>query len=298
MPRVLVVDDSSVSRSLAAKILEQGEDLTVVTADSGAQALAAIERDPPDAVVTDLIMPGMDGLQLLESIRTEHPLLPVVIVSAKGTQEIAVQALQQGAASYVTKRSLPRMLLETVESVIAGAAQARGRARLMQGMVASTSVFVLENDRALFRPLVHYLQGICASLELCGTEEVRLGVALEEALANAMEHGNLELDSRLREDDVAAYCAAVEERSAQRPYKDRRIHVEARITRSAGVFVVRDEGPGFDWRRLPKTVQAEDLESVSGRGVLLMRMFMDELSFNEAGNEVTLVKRRVASAVS
>ena len=57
-------------------------------------------------------------------------------------------------------------------------------------------------------------------------------------------------------------------------------------------FTIRDEGPGFDPAMLSNPTQAENLERCSGRGLLLMRMFMDEVTFNSIGNEVTLVKRR------
>ena len=57
-------------------------------------------------------------------------------------------------------------------------------------------------------------------------------------------------------------------------------------------FVIRDEGKGFDWCGLPDPTDPQNLLKVSGRGVLLMKTFMDEVNFNQAGNEVTLVKRR------
>jgi len=59
--------------------------------------------------------------------------------------------------------------------------------------------------------------------------------------------------------------------------------------------VIADEGPGFDPKSLPDPRDSESLESVSGRGVMLMRLFMDEVTYNESGNSVTLVKRKQSS---
>src|SRR5439155_2198335 len=123
MPKVLVVDDSPVDRRLAGSILENrsGPDgkkepsgITVVYANDGKEGLAAVGREKPDLVVTDLQMPHMTGLELVEAIKDEYPTVPVIIMTAHGSEEIARQALQVGAASYVPKRDLAHELVATV----------------------------------------------------------------------------------------------------------------------------------------------------------------------------------------
>jgi anti-sigma regulatory factor (Ser/Thr protein kinase) len=99
------------------------------------------------------------------------------------------------------------------------------------------------------------------------------------------------LDSRLREDDSNSYRRTGDERAAQEPYCDRRVHVWARLKPGEATFVVRDEGPGFDHRSLPDPTDPENLTRPSGRGVMLIRTFMDEVHYNETGNELTMIKR-------
>jgi anti-sigma regulatory factor (Ser/Thr protein kinase) len=70
--------------------------------------------------------------------------------------------------------------------------------------------------------------------------------------------------------------------------------VTARLTPARAAFVVHDQGPGFDVARLPDPTDPMFLERPSGRGVLLMRTFMDEVRYNATGNRVTLVKCRAA----
>ena len=81
-------------------------------------------------------------------------------------------------------------------------------------------------------------------------------------------------------------------RARAEPFCHRRIRVEARLDREHATFRVRDEGPGFDPNSLPDPRDPQNLEKLSGRGVLLMRTFMDDVTFNDRGNEVVLVKRR------
>ena len=157
-------------------------------------------------------------------------------------------------------------------------------------MVRSDITFEIKNDRRLFSPLISYLQECLANLgALDEAERTRIGVALEEALVNAAEHGNLELDSALRASDRRAYVDLADQRRGCEPYRDRRVYVEAHLSRSEARFIVRDEGSGFDPGTLPDPRDPENLLKVSGRGVLIMRTFMDQVRFNPDGNEVTLV---------
>jgi hypothetical protein len=122
---------------------------------------------------------------------------------------------------------------------------------------------------------------------------IRVGNALHVGLVNAIEHGNLELSSVLREtSDRTAYLKLTEERRGQEPYRDRRVFVTARFSHAEAVYSIRDEGPGFDPSTLPDPLEPANLEKTTGRGLLLIRTFMDEVSFNATGNEITIVKRR------
>ena len=120
----------------------------------------------------------------------------------------------------------------------------------------------------------------------------RAAVALTEVLVNGIQHGNLELDSQLRQEDEAAYDRIAEFRRRRPPYRDRRLHIRARLTPREAVYRIRDEGPGFDPTRLPDPTHPAQLERPTGRGMVLIRAFMDEVAFNGAGNQITLLKRR------
>jgi CheY-like chemotaxis protein/anti-sigma regulatory factor (Ser/Thr protein kinase) len=291
MVKALVVDDSKVDRLMVGGLLEKDGEIEVSYASDGKDALARIEASPPDLVITDLVMPEMDGLELVGEIRRRFPLVPVILCTSKGSEQTAVEALQRGASSYVPKRLLASDLRETVDQVLSSSAQQRCRSEVMESMVHSDITFEIKNDRRLFSPLIGYLQECLANLgALDEAERTRIGVALEEALVNAAEHGNLELDSALRSTDRRAYVELADQRRGAAPYCDRRVYVEAHLSRTEARFVVRDEGSGFDPGTLPDPRDPENLLKVSGRGVLIMRTFMDEVRFNPNGNEVTLVK--------
>ncbi|MSR58474.1 MAG: response regulator [Planctomycetaceae bacterium] len=292
MPTILVVDDSEVDRRLVGGLLQKHGGYTLDFAVDGNAALAVFERGAPDLVLTDLQMPEMDGLKLVAAIKADFPLTPVILMTSQGSEEIAAEALRRGAASYVPKRKLADDLLETVERVLAAAREDRTHSRLMHHLTQSESQFDLGNDLTLIRSLVSYLQQQLRCLPLGDeTERLRVGIALEEALKNAYYHGSLEVGNGAGWPQKKAIEQIVSERLNAEPYRNRRIHVSAQVSRHEAVFVVRDAGPGFDHSKLPDPADAARLNQTSGRGIVLMRTIMDEVRYNAAGNEVTLVKR-------
>ncbi len=101
-PRILVVDDeTNMRRILQATLQREGYDVT--TAENGHAALNEMKKDPREIVITDLNMPVMDGMTLLKNLSRLYPDTPVIILTAHGTVENAVQAMKEGAGDYITK---------------------------------------------------------------------------------------------------------------------------------------------------------------------------------------------------
>jgi two-component system NtrC family response regulator len=111
--RILVVDDDESLRRVTQVQLEE-EGYVVTTAASGEEALAILTRKPQDLVLTDLSMPGMSGVDLLKHVRTEYPETIVVLVTAFGTVESAIEAMKLGAYDYITKPVNPDNLRRIV----------------------------------------------------------------------------------------------------------------------------------------------------------------------------------------
>ncbi|MBX3443355.1 MAG: ATP-binding protein [Planctomyces sp.] len=290
MTAVLVVDDSLVDRRRAGGLLERSGEWNLQFAENGAEALMLIRGRIPDVVVTDLQMPELDGLELVRALSRDFPLLPVVLMTGQGSESVAVQALEAGAASYVPKGELS-LLPDTVERVLAIAGERRQKATLRRCLQTMRCEYVLGNDPALLTALVGELQTFLQELALFSeADRLRIGVALEEALLNAAYHGNLEVSSELREHDYALYYETARQRAKATPYRDRRVQVQVDLSPSGVRYVIRDEGQGFNPRSLPDPCDPRNIERSSGRGVLLMRTFMDRVEYNPSGNEVTLTK--------
>ena len=173
------------------------------------------------------------------------------------------------------------------------AAVDRTRQRLLTSLDHRESCFHLENDPDLLAPLVDLILQELAGMDLGdATTRLRIGVALQESLANALFHGNLEVSSDLRQDDEKQFYDLAKRRRTEDPYRARRIRVRTTLDRHGASFVIRDEGPGFDVTALNHPIDPEDLMRIGGRGLLLIRAFMDEVSHNATGNQITLAYRK------
>lgn len=300
MPTVLVVDDSVVDRKLIGGLLEKGPGLQLDFAVNGLDALAKIRAQPPDVIVTDLQMPEMNGLDLVRAVSIHHSDIPVILMTAHGSEELAVAALEQGAASYVPKSKTADKLLDTVNQVLSLTHAEGSYSRLLECMDKTEFLFTLGNDPTVFDPLVDLVQQISVGMGVTASaERFSIGSALQEALLNAFYRGNLEITRDQMQEArermlLGEPVNLVEGRRTQAPYCDRKIFVFIKIVPDEARFIVRDEGPGFDVASLPQGQSADLLEWEGGRGLVLIRACMDEVRHNDRGNEITMVKRRLS----
>lgn len=271
-------------------MLSKDSSLNVQTARHGGEALEMIAVEMPNLVVTDLRMPQIDGLELVERVRRDYADIPVILMTAHGSEQTAVEALRRGAAGYVSKVRLPEQLLATVRDVLALAQASRSHQRLFDCLTRSEFEFQIDNDPQLIPAVVDLVQQNVARVALCDANgRMRIAVALEEALSNALYHGNLEIGrQQMPAGGDGAVASLAELRRKQLPYADRKIHFAAEISTTRAQFIVRDEGPGFDLSEIPDPHEAGNVERCHGRGLMLMQTFMDEVRFNETGNEVTM----------
>lgn len=121
MNRILIVDDHPVVRGGLQSIIDGNADLKVcATAGSVQEALAAVDASIPDLVLTDLGLPGRNGIELIKDLRTLHPDLPVLVMSMHDELIYAERVLRAGGRGYVAKEAPSEVLLRAIRKVLAG----------------------------------------------------------------------------------------------------------------------------------------------------------------------------------
>ena len=272
--RILVVDDDPEIHLLLKSILTE-TGWNIVSAYDGLEGLARLETAAYDLVLTDVRMPGLDGLELLQRIQKLRPSTRVVVMTAQNTPETLVRAIKDKAFTYFSKPFSTSAVIDMV-----------GRA--LQTPVVEDEIEVLSA-----RPDWIALRLRCTleiadrltlffrelKVELTEEEQGRIGTAFRELLMNAVEHGG-------------------------RSDPEQKVEVAYIRLSQAMFYYIRDPGEGFSFENLPHAavssspddpfrhvgVREEAGMRPGGFGIFLTRKMADEVLYNEKGNEVLLVK--------
>lgn len=291
---LLVAEDDAATLQLVGDVAQYCG-WRVHSAADGREALALLRDRSFDLVISDVMMPGVDGFELLTHVRKHHPALPFVLMTASRGEESPIRALRMGATDFLVK-PLPsikdlRVLLNRYHGR-SGFIQAR--ARILSSVVSTD--LSLENDLGLIPEAVDYL-----TAQLPGTVEayaVRLG--LTELIANAMEHGNLGITGTEKraalEDTDRTWQRILSERRSHPELAARRVRVHFERTATEFAWTIADEGAGFDCTNLPDPTSPANLEAPCGRGIFICQQEFDVLEFLGSGNTVRAVKRHGGAA--
>lgn len=283
MTNILIVDDTDVDLLLMERLLNE-PGFTIVTAGDGIQALEKIEEWSIDLILTDLQMPKMDGLELVREVRKLHPHIPIILTTGQGSEQIAAEALQSGASSYIPKTKLSGMLSSTVKEVLDILNTEGSYEELIAHTAGARFQFVLSTDPNLLPQMVDFCQRMLLSLTMLDRiDRLRIAIAVDQALHNALYRGNLELGSHHKiESRDFAVSELVEERIKADDFCERKIGVILEIKPTRFGIRIEDDGPGFD------TSSVGSWGDPSLRGIILMNAFMDSVVFNDKGNVVEM----------
>ena len=294
MAKILVVEDSAVDRALVGAILGKNPHWQVEFANDGVEAMEWLQVRPnalPDVIVTDMQMPRMDGLALIREVRQQTSQIPVVVITSQGSEQYAMEALRVGATSYSPKSMLRSDLQRTVAQIIRMASYMRYTHDTKKLPAPKSLAFVLENEPSLIGPAIEHMQGNLP--DWSERDRWQFAVAIDEALVNAMHHGNLEVDSELRDSkNEQDYYDTIRDRKQTSPFCHRRVRVEAEFSDQHICVQISDDGKGFDAARVADPTCEANLHRVSGRGLFLIRSFMDQVCHNQVGNQITMTKIR------
>jgi DNA-binding response OmpR family regulator len=148
---ILIIDDEPNLRKSLALILQRA-DYAVTAAESAGKALQCLEAGAYDLVFLDLMMPEINGLDLLPDIRKKYPEMPVLILTAHATLESAIDAIRKGASDYLLKPLDPAQILQRVQEVLADQQQPRRRREIMSEIQGLLDELQGEDDSQTDQP--------------------------------------------------------------------------------------------------------------------------------------------------
>ncbi|AOP34562.1 two-component system response regulator [Leptospira tipperaryensis] len=288
--RILFLDDEEVIRDLFREIFGSLHDLTL--AGTAEEALEICKNHAFDLIVTDVRLPKMSGIDFISRLRDMGVDTPFIVITGNQDIDVSIRALRLGAVDFFIKpfrMDAIRHSLQKFENLFISSQE-----------LISKNHFQLTESRQQFaikpslKNLNQYVNLVMRSISLIPgihTDDI-LGIklALYELLGNSIEHGsagiNYEKKSKLLSSDINYFdhvdkiCDALNEVvQLEISFENQKIYVS-----------LKDHGAGFDPSKVPDPVTDPNASHLSGRGIFLVRMNVDELIYNEIGNEVRFSK--------
>lgn len=271
---ILVVDDDPVVHQLLAAVLEP-QGWRVESAFDGIEGWRRIETTPYHLVLTDVRMPGLDGLELLRRIRQHHPDLKVMVMTADSTPENVITAIREHAFTYFSKPFSPTAVADMIAQALSMPVW-QDDVEVLSARPQWISLRVRCKLEVADR-LLQFLREM--KMDLPAGEREDIAAAFRELLLNAIEHGGHSDPNQV-------------------------LRVAYVRTSRAVLYYIQDPGQGFSPESLPHAAISNPPESPfnhlearaeqgirpGGFGILLARNLVDELIYNEKGNEVLLIK--------
>lgn len=294
---LLVDDDAAVLDMVHSALAHYG--MEVHAYPDAAQALDLLQNPGApefDLVISDINMEGVDGFDLIHKVKASQPHLPVVLMTGQASVEYAIRAMRMGASNLFMKPIALRDLVQSVFHLVDIHRDLRSAAVGLRGLVNERRHFLVRSDELDVPSLLAHLTDRLVPMGFASASNLDvIAMAFHEALVNALEHGNLELDSALKGDLFAAedpYATLRTQRMADPEYAGRLIEVRLAMDTERFEVEISDEGKGFDAERLTPPRPDSDMAHHCGRGLPLILLVMDEVHFNDKGNQIRMVLRR------
>ncbi|MFC1855239.1 response regulator [Thermodesulfobacteriota bacterium] len=290
---ILVVDDEEV-------ILDSFDDIfsrkgyKVITAENGLKALDILKDTVIDLAIVDVKMPKMNGLELLQRMKSSHESIPVILMTGYGSEDTAVEALRLGASNYLKKPFNIMTIADTIEKILYYKV-ARDRVQKKEILVKKT-LESLSSFEFKFPINIESIEGgvifITDYLFSGSPFKTNVEIGVHEALLNAYYHGSLEVSDSKKDENISDFYNKAANISQKKFIKDKRITLKVNVTEDAYSFTIIDEGKGFDWKEISASVEADLDNKPFGRGVMLIRSFFDVVKWNDKGNEITMILKK------
>ncbi|MEO2017731.1 MAG: response regulator [Fuerstiella sp.] len=291
-PTILFVDDSATDRTRGSGlILGRHPEWTVLQASCAEDGLNVLAERQIDAVVSDLVMPNMDGREFLRKINLEFVGVPVVLITAQGDDRIAAECVELGAVNYVPKRRMADDLVTALEDIITAQKEVIATRRVLHYVVQNRCEFEIQNDLDQIRSLINFLRDRLSAFERFTPTDIQsMTTAVRESLLNAYFHGNLEANSQPLEHTRDEYVAHAVRHKSDPAYSDRRIRLEVKLDPVEINFSITDQGKGFNHSIVADLTGLPDDRFPAGNGFRQIHQSMDSVSFNESGNMIILTR--------
>ncbi|MCZ8156677.1 MAG: response regulator [Leptospira sp.] len=288
--KILFVDDEENIRELFLEYFKNEYEVTL--AADGMEALDIALSQQFDLIISDISLPKLNGVQFIKKLRFEGNITPFIVITGDSDIQLAIDVFRIGAVDFFLKPfrmdSLRRRIEKYADTDVDLKVLFRNQEISFHDSELNIEIFPrIKNINKYVAIIIEHIQ-----LNPIVNEEdlLSIKVVLYELLANAIEHGSAGITYKEKQsilESTDQYFEKVDELCQK---YNRRIYVLLKISDEGIVIKVQDQGSGFNLKEIPSPLDDHTGNLLNGRGIFLVRMNIDSISYNEKGNEVTVTK--------
>lgn len=290
--KILIIENDFISRSYLSELLSLYQ-YNCLTAYNATDGLDVYLSEHPDVIICNMLLPGMSGMEFLQQVRENDKKTRIIIMSAFTSERLVVQVFRLGANDFLKKPIqdcdiLP--ILKRYEDEMLDVRKPFDYGEVTEGKVVFVFNTVMDAPSNIVRRLIDEInpeffdEGDLVTIEM----------GLSELVTNAIEHGNLSItfDEKSKATDSNMLQDLYEQRLSDEKYAARIVTVTYEYNADECSWLIEDQGDGFDLSKVPDPTAVENIESLHGRGIMMMRLFFDSITYLGCGNQCFVVKKR------
>jgi FixJ family two-component response regulator/anti-sigma regulatory factor (Ser/Thr protein kinase) len=291
-PNVLVIDEDLIYRSVMSDLLSEHMNLVFVA--NFAEASQTINNNEFSMVISESEISDIDVVEMIIKLKTMKPNLYFVIITSKRDMKLAIEVMKNGAVDYLLKPFTIEDIANLVEKYLKFSVNKKFDYDLINIITEEKRTFIIPTNVHILGPFVYELMEMIKRFnEISKNDIFSIRLAVYEMLINAIEHGNLEINYETKKNLLSAgvnYIEYLDSLSKNEPYTRRKIEISYQYYKTGIGFFIKDEGNGFDVKKFENRDIKDELLAMHGRGIIISKFNMDEIIYNEKGNEVQLKK--------
>lgn len=291
-PNVLILDNDPNFQSVMTELL--AERMNLVFVKNYSETITKLKNEEYSMVISETDIPDIHVVELIKKVKRLNPGIYIVVITSKEDLKLAVEVLQNGAIDYILKPFSVDEIAFLVEKYLKFSVNKKQDYDLLSLTTEEKRSFSLPSNIHLIGPFVYELVEMVKRFGGVSKSHIfSIRLALYEMLTNAIEHGNLDIDYEKKKsllNSGANYMSYIESRSKEEPYVNKRVEISYHYQRDHITFHIKDQGKGFNVKGFFNKDIKKDLLALHGRGIVITKFNMDEITFNQKGNEVFLKK--------
>ncbi len=289
--KILIVDDEESICEILETILSI-KNITSKSVRSGNKALEEINKSDYNIIFLDHFLPDITGLNILKKSLFSKRNCYVVFMTGDFQKNMLKELVALGVNEILLK---PFNFNEVINIIERALSYLTGYLNFNEAV--DKIVFSEIDMETGYNPSIIKSISVILARNVCEAgffeDEMQVILALNEVIANAMFHGNLEIESKLKEESLEKFFEEAEKRSKLSPYKERKVYIHGNFDKKSFKVVVRDQGKGFQWQKYHFNFNSGKILP-HGRGLMIVLSIFDKVKWNDKGNEITLIKYKTS----